>query len=474
MKGDEFLDKLELVDPAFIEEAEAPKAKGSHWGRWAAAAACLCLLIGTFTLAAEAYEYREAVRFFDSYDLSTEGLTRGEIKEVYRDITTESFSYAKTAQVIQSNLSAALAGTEILQDVSTPEEVEALWELARSGAKTGVHYQTRSEYRMAEALGFEVHDQSYLERYDGEELVWSVSFSEFYLEDYKPVSGGVLTWGRTPTWSSQQTAFAWLAKVSDRGELLWSVQLRHGFQREYIAQVLENEDGTYAVFSRGDLEYLTLSQFSEAGEEESSHQTQVGNLGIWDAARLDGDYIVHLGNQAEGVDRIVRVDREGLLSDAFTYTAQDCDYTITGMAEFAGKLYLSAYCVPKPPEGAQGSRHEIAGVLDEIFARPSWEIEGEELTALLRDHYTAVLLVCDPQTGTPQTFYSVQGSLGGALHTEGEALLWDVESFSDACFSPATSAFSIAGTCQVFRCSFDRAGNLLGQEKTGEAVPYYR
>ena len=36
--------------------------------------------------------------FFNEYGLSTEGLTRGEIKEVYRDITARTFSYSKTAR----------------------------------------------------------------------------------------------------------------------------------------------------------------------------------------------------------------------------------------------------------------------------------------------------------------------------------------------------------------------------------------
>ena len=94
---------------------------------------------------------------------------------------------------------------------------------------------------------------------------------------------------------------------------------------------------------------------------------------------------------------------------------------------------------------------------------------------MVRDNYTAVLLLCDPEGGAPETFYSVQGSLGGKLAVNDAGnLAWDVESIVNTFFSPATSSFSIGGACQVFRYTFDNAGALLSQEDTGETVPYHR
>ena len=88
----------------------------------------LSACLGAFAIAAEAKEYETAVQFFQYYDMSTEGLTRGEIKAVYRDITTKSFSYSKTAEVIQSSISPdTVGGYEIPQEDPTPEDVEALW-----------------------------------------------------------------------------------------------------------------------------------------------------------------------------------------------------------------------------------------------------------------------------------------------------------------------------------------------------------
>ena len=51
MRGDEFLDKMGLVDPAYVEAADRmPVRKKRGWGKWAAAAACLCLILAAVPL----------------------------------------------------------------------------------------------------------------------------------------------------------------------------------------------------------------------------------------------------------------------------------------------------------------------------------------------------------------------------------------------------------------------------------------
>ncbi len=52
MRGNEFLDKMELIDPAYVEAADAkPKKRKTVWVKWGAMAACLCLVVaGTFMM----------------------------------------------------------------------------------------------------------------------------------------------------------------------------------------------------------------------------------------------------------------------------------------------------------------------------------------------------------------------------------------------------------------------------------------
>ena len=71
-------------------------------------------------------------------------------------------------------------------------------------------------------------------------------------------TSGVIAYGRTDTWSSTQISHAWMAKIDLDGNLVWKHMLNNGFDDEYIASVLENADGSYAVISRGDLKYLDV------------------------------------------------------------------------------------------------------------------------------------------------------------------------------------------------------------------------
>lgn len=465
----------------------APKSKPNQrtWSVIASLAACFILLVSIGFVTVEAKEYSTAIKFFYVYGLSTDGLSRGEIKAVYRDITTNSFTYAKTAEVIAKSLSAdRIEGYEILQDNPTPEDVKNLWNYKNySGgfmfpSQHGVHYAYRSEYKEDAQLGFEVHEKSFIEKYDGENLLWSVSVSEFWINGFSTVSDGVIVYGETPTWSSSQYAYAWIAKIDSDGNLLWKHMLDNGFEDEYIAEIIENANGSYAVISRGDFKYFCLSQYSADGKEAYFQKTEVGNYGIWNAARFGDGYIVQLGSYMTNEHaKIVKVDYEGNITESFSYGDKDAYYYITDMIEFHGNIYLSAYTVPKlaDEEENAGSRHEIAAVLNYLFDNGIWEISSEELTPLVRDNYTAMLLVCDPQAGTPQEFFSVKGSLGGKLSlNDSGMLLWDVESITTTFFSPATSAFTIGGTSYVFRYTFDDSGMLTSQEKTGEVTNYYR
>lgn len=165
------------------------------------------------------------------------------------------------------------------------------------------------------------------------------------------------------------------------------------------------------------------------------------------------------------------------ITESFSYGDEDSYYYITDMIEYNGNIYLSAYAVPRLANEDQsaGGRYEIAGVLNYLFDNNIWEISSDELTPMVRDNYTAMLLVCEPNAGKPQEYYSVNGSLGGKLSVSDTGnLLWDVESITSTFFSPATSSFTIGGTSYVFRYTFDTSGMLISQEKTGEVVNYRR
>ncbi len=473
MKKEKISAILNDIDARYIAEAADPKSAPKRSVvrlRWSIAAACLLLAAGLTgaAFAVEAGQYQSAVAFFEENGLSTEGLSRAEVKAVYRDITLEHFNLEKTADVIRQTV----PGMQIEQESPSPAELAALWDhnlSARSLPKNRVSYRVDTQYGKKERF-----EKSILTCYQGETALWTAEFTDFYIEESVYLDGLTAVWGRNEVYSSEETSYAWLACVDDAGQILWQRCLLHGFGQEYIAAVLDDGDGTWAVISRGDLEYLCLSRYDRDGNEQHFRKTSIGNLGIRNAARLGDGYIVQVGGwQMEDTAVLYRLDREGDLLDSITYQGENCDYYITDMVEFGGQIYLSAYAVPEQTDA--GGRHEIANILAYIFEQEAWEIPEAELTEIVRKNYTAVLLLCDPEGGAPKTFYSVQGSLGGALsvHAE-EQLEWDVESITSTFFSPATSAFSIGGSCRVFRYTFDADGRLLDQTDTGETVPYHR
>ena len=479
MNKNDLFSAFDELDDDILErsEAPAPRRKILSFRRWGALAACMALAVSLagVAFAAEAAEYRAAAAFFEDNGLPVEGLSRADVKAVYRDITTQRFTYDKTAEVLER----VVPGLEIDQREPTPEELEAAWNRnvwmnTQPGA--GISYRTDHQYRPDEALGFDVFDKSILECYRDGELLWTAGFSKFYVEDSVYTSAGTAVWGGSYTWASYQTSYSWLARVDEGGNTLWQSQLDHGFKSEYISQVLDNGDGTWAVFSCGDIGHLFLSQYDMDGNELSFRGVMEDNFGIYNVnvTRLGDGYLVQLmSTSTEEPVRLVKLDREGDFLDSSSYEGKYCDYRITDMIEFGGRLYLSAYAVPKQTDLGWW-RGEIADILDYIFNQDHW-VSSEELTPMVRDNYTAVLLLCDTEGGAPETFYSVKGSLGGklAVNDAGE-LVWDVESVVNTYFSPATSSFTIGGTCQVFRYTFDTAGNLLRQEDTGETAPYHR
>ena len=483
MRREKIAEVLDSIDDAFVAEAAVPSfdEKGAkprpaacRLSPWRLAPACLVLLLllgsTAFAIASEAKEYRKAVEFFEENGLSAEGLSRAEVKEVYRDIETRRFSEDKTAEVLRRTVT----GREILREEPTPEELAALWDGNRQSSGCGIVYHREESYVFDPGKGFEVFEKCVLECSADGRILWTAEFRDFTAEDALHTPAGTAVWGWNPTSGYGEKTHGWLARVDDDGNVLWERKLDHGFEYEHIAAVLDDGDGTWAVFSRGGPDCLCFSRYDRSGNELSFRKTEVGNLGVRNAVRLGDGYVVQLWNSTTmDTALLVKVDREGNVLGRIAYEGADCDYYLTDMIEYGGRIWLSASAVPKQTD--EGGRHEIANVLDHIFSQEDWDISDEELTALLRENYTAVLLLCGQEGGEPETFYSVKGALGGRLSVnDAGQLAWDTESFVSSFFSPATSSFSVGGTCRVVRCTFDEKGYLLGQEDTGETTQYRR
>ena len=484
MKGEKMYSIISNIDSDIVEEATnyKPKKSTSRFlrSKWVAVAACLVLLISTvsgLTIYAEAKEYKAAISFFNEYSLTTEGLSRGEIKSIYRDITTNSFSYGKTAEVLQKSV----GGYEIFQDNPTPEDLENLWNYRNSSKKLfnhnpnakGALYQFDYVYKYDDELKFDVYDKIIFTKSVDGKVAWSVDIPNMVHEGYLESDDFVIVFGSTPSWSSANTTYGRIAMISKDGKLIWDKTTSNGFKSEYVSSVVYSEN-SLAVFSRGDLKYLCFTKLDMDGNSIGFTKTEVGNYGIRATAKLGDGFLVQLNHSNTG-DLLMKIAADGTAEDSFTYTSDKDLYFITDMIEYNGNIYLSANSVPKldPEQSNAGGRYDIARVLNEIYNRTVLDIPNAELTELMRNNFTAALLVCDPASGIPQTFYTVKGSFGAKLSISEEgSLLWNVESITDSFFSPMTNSFSIGGVSYVYKYAFDSNGKIISQEKTGEIVQF--
>lgn len=501
--SDDIGDKLPKKALRRIERSTAEKVgikttkRRFNYKIFAPVAACMLLTtgLGGYVIAADVKEYNDAVSFFEENGLSAEGLSRSDVKAVYRDITANRFTNSMTAEVIRRSV----PGVEILQEEPTPEDLATLWN-SNVNTLSGSHLNDVEYHHDLEMQsGAEYYEWDYyvLECIRDGETLWKIKFptlgknwgdDEFSVSDCVMTSAGTAAWGERTHYTvrsedsiSCSIHYAWLARIDDSGNKLWQKEFDHGFESEYIKAVLDNGDGTWAVISEGDNEYLCLSQFDINGNEISSQKTKIERINIRNAARLGDGYLVQVDrvytdeeiNEGKhfggGNANLIKLDHDGNLTDKFVYESDDCEYRITDMAEFEGKVYLSAYAIPK-----QDGFGEMGDIIDDIFSKGSLVISPEELTPIVRDNYTAVLLLCDPNSGEPGNFYSAKGALGGALSVEDGALKWNAESIVSAFYSPYTSSFSIGGSCKVYQYSFNKDGILTECDDTGEAVSFSR
>lgn len=445
------------------------------WKRLVPLTACLvgAIALSTFALSmvAEAKEYKEAVSFFGVNELTTHGLTRAEIKEVYRDITTGRFSSNKTAEILEKRV----GGYEIAQNVYSKNDLENLWNSLKN-AHLDSAYRIAYNESLDSNLGFDVLQSSDLNRVDSNgRVIWSATFDNLYIDRYVAHGEYVAVYGYEPTWSSAAPTIARVGLVrAGDGAVLWDDKLPTKFNWVYVKDVVFDAD-EITVFAEGDFKTAIILKYDQAGLCTVLAENILGG-NIRQVVNLSDGYLARLGT-VSGEERLVKISSDGTLTDVFAYSANDTEYFIVDMADFGGRVYLSTYAVPKlrEDESSAGGRVEIAAILNEIFESQVWEVPTEELTKRMREHFSAVLLVCDTNSGIPQEFYSVSGSIGDVLKISDEGnLTWDVGGITDSLFSPATSSFTLAATCLVHRYEFDPSGNLISQGPTGEAFDFRR
>jgi len=475
------------IDDRFINEAATYKpVRDSRKSiivpqfRWAIVTLCLIIVIvigfTAWKVSAEKREYNIAIDFFEDNGLSTDDLTSEEIVEIYRDITTGKFTYNKTIEVLRKTVS----GWEIPQVNPTPEEIAAVWD-----KNTAILLRISKDYACIfdNTIGSDDERYSFSEKstvncFYNKKLLWTITIPDYSVDRSLHIKQGTILFGNK--WSNMadieipDSYIPWVALVGDDGTIIWANDYFEGHNDEHIDSVVNMGNGTIAVFSVADNNIMCIRYIDTERQTSSYHQTKTDYqyLHILNAARFGEGFIIQVNRSKFNL-----IDYEGNIYDTLSYRDDKYVYNFTDMIEFQGHLYLSAYTHPKSDDcnlGREGG-YAIKYMLDKILSgeKSSGEFTSEELTPLIRDSYTAVLLVCDLKDGIPEVFYTVNGSKGGKLSVNnmGE-LQWNVESITTGYEAIYSNSHTFYGTCKVFRYTFDENGKLLNQEETGEITGY--
>lgn len=417
--------------------------------KWIAAAAALILALGAGVIfAGEARAYEKAAAFFAENGLSTEGLTHAEIKAVYRDITTESFTYSKTAELIARNLQTNnVEGWEIVANDPDPVTVREYWErMYRLYLEKTVYLADYTDKTAPENGTGNVrvsHEYGTFSKYVGEECVWSYRSDKMRFYYGVEVSDGVLGVGVVmEDYYGPESGLGELdarkytpaiTKFTKSGEFVWFVTWDNGSAAEQISDVVENADGSLTVLSsertyKASIFGLAVSTVTKDGKYAGTVFNPT-DTDVWvcDSVSFDGGYFAILYDNSTLKQRLIRIDANGTLANEYSYSEGGSEYRLSSIALFEGKLYISAVAVDS----------ELIRELNARAAKGE-TIGREEYTEFLKQAYAAVLLVTDAGEGAPRVFYEVKGSQAPyPLKVENGKLTWTVLTVISANYSPA-------------------------------------
>lgn len=481
-----------LPDEASLERIQAkatakagisPRRRGGL-RRGMLIAACLvalaALLVGCYV--AEVAEYRRAVEFFDLNNLSTEGLSRGDIKHVWRDITTESLSYDKSLEVLsQKGAIHTVEGVDI--SIANYANNNALsfnsygGDLSRmEEQQSGVFYACDTVY-LDDDGGWSATVKKY---HDGEQL-WRADLSPqmSYINGYVLFEGAVFVYGRTEYDSYRDDEVGYIALLDDQdGHIRWQKRVESRYRNEEFGCAVRSGD-TAAVFSCAfdapddDARYLVYRLIDADGAVLCEKQTRMDDLSYFGPAiALNSGYLVevhciydYIGSDEPPMPHLLCVGEDGTIERELRFGSADESYHICDMAEQDGRVFLSVLVRPVDSRLYQDVESEEYG--DE------WPHYTEAWRDRAREEFSAMLFVFDPDSEAPQQFYTVGGAFADALTLDDSGrLCWSVQRILNCGYSPRTNSFSIAGYTRLYRYTFDTGHNLLSQEKT-DRLEYY-
>lgn len=447
-----------------------PERRNGRFSRRAliiAAAVVIALCACGCAYVAEAREYNRAMAFFEEHDITAEGLTRAEIKAVYRDIKTESFTYGRTAEVIAHSLfEKRVRGYEIDPELMSPVEAKRMWDALlesdpdRTSGAEGVHYSiTGSETDLLMNI-----TANTVSKLDGEEVLWSARLDAFGLTRLFPLADGAAA----AECSAARTDRLKLALIDGGGSILFVQDLKKELGADEICSVLGEPDGGASAFalSRSDAgNSVIFARYSRTGELIKNNEIAWKNAFPSFAVHMGKGYLLYAG-----MNDVVLLDADGIPTGTMQIETEGMYCSIWDIAVYNGRIWLSGVGNPEGYLNLQTycAKYGIIKALNERYGEVMTPVSSDELVNAAREWHTGLLFVIDENSKAPEVFCSVPGALGRKLTvTDDGRLLWECESIVTMDYVPYRNAYSFDGKTQIMEYAFSEGGELISVTDTG-------
>ena len=465
----------DAVVPEAPAEAKASPVRRRVNFRIAVTAAMMAALLlvggGVTVLANEAKAYNEAMDFFEEYNLSAEGFSRSEIKKIYRDIVSESFTYEKT----EAALASGLVGYEIQSKPLDSDGLKRLWLLGYT-MKSADQQLTGEEgvrYAFNQVLISTDHSHGEVIKIKDDKWLWRKTLDDIVIFEVRPVGDKVMVAGLYNGENDPKNdPLVRVYLLDSNSTVIWCKDYDSRMPRPNVHYILYQNGNCVLFCDSFYSDYMWILTIDMDGNYVSDRYTAYDSRGEWvkKVVPVGDTYLMLKGDQ-------LMQEKDGRVQNTVNFGTETENYQITDMVEFNGLVYLSGRIVPK------SSGKNQKDILDRYIQRFGETLcTGEELTEFFREQYTAVLLICDPDSGEPRQFYTVPGASGSSLEVKDDKLSWNVNRYADAehignTFEKAQACYNAGGgfgliKADVWRYVFNPFGQVVGEKDTGKSVDF--
>jgi hypothetical protein len=524
MKRDKITEALSGLDEKYIDEAlnfnqEKTDAKtgdntGKHRNkaviyRWIAIAAGFVLVLTAVStviaIKAEEAEYNKALAFFEQNYLSVEGLDRADIKKAYKEIISGRYEGEDVSEVIKKVIPGYEIADSAINDPLVTGEPDSLneqatWIRVNKALGRDRGYNFTIKWKRKEVPDKDGNmtigplEKSIVTCTKDDVAIWTAEIEKMHVDTLyiKRTSVGTLIWG---LYQDRPVQYGKLICVDDNGKIIWEKCYENSSDPETVRAVLESKNGTIAVFSLRTVTEDTGKEYSKRIDNkigisiidkdgrELSYKSfeEKGSFGIDNAVLCKDGFLLACTRKSTPV--IYMLASDGSVEREMSLDSEDFDYKITDMIEYGENFILSAYAYPHTESNdysrdvlklltyCVSHKQEMKNDTENAseLVKACYGLYSDELLELAKENFTAVMFLCNKDTGEFEAFYSVKDSWSGEFSlSEDGKLQWFTISVSDIAYVPQYNSCSLIVFGNVLCNVIDEEGCLTNRRNTGK------